>query len=303
VRSRSYFWIKLLSAIVAFSLRHVVFALMLSIGLASRPRDLVPERSKLRAYLRSLVAIELAVPLLALAIVEIFQLPRLASILILLMAVCPGAPFIPMAAKLKGEAYSLFGLHMVLLLSVLSIVTLPAWIWVMNWLHPFGFEIPPLRIVDLVLRTVIVPLALGTALRHFVPRAAGVLARVVHYVFLAALAVVIVFALYMGAPVFLTMKPKTALAVLALFVGSELIGYIAGSPDPEQRRVTTVAAVLGNPSLALAVVGASYPGFKAAAVVAAFVLFRRLALTPVDLWLRRKARRSSATLPPRAAPA
>jgi len=99
-----------------------------------------------------------------------------------------------------------------------------------------------------------------------------------------------VIALYLGAPVFLHIRIETLLAALVFVIGSDLIGYYAGRSDPEQRQVTTVAAALGNPGLTLAVVASSFPGFKAAAFVAAFVIFRKLALIPLELWWKQRAR-------------
>src|SRR5690606_38283557 len=92
----------MLAALVSFLLHNLIFALILSIGLAAKPSDLALIVRQPRLYARAVVVMELLVPLLAIAAVLAFDVPPIGTAMIVLMAICPGAPFIPLATKRKG---------------------------------------------------------------------------------------------------------------------------------------------------------------------------------------------------------
>jgi BASS family bile acid:Na+ symporter len=273
--------------VIHFLLRHLVGALMLGVGLAARPRELAQIWHQRRLYARALLVMELAVPLLAIATVTAFRLPPLVGALILLMAICPGAAFIPVAAGEQGEPYSPIGLNLLVLVSLLMPVMVPLWVWVIGELSRFELAVTPGDVLNEVVPSVFAPLLLGVAVRHVFPRGADLLARVAHRFFAIALAVAIAGALYVGAPLFLNAPLSALLAVLVVVLGAALMGFWAGSPQLETRRASGLAAALGNPGLVLAIVAASYPDFRAAALMAAYLLFRKLALVPFELWALR----------------
>ena len=61
--------------------------------------------------------------------------------------------------------------------------------------------------------------------------------------------------------------------------------------------MTSVAVVLGNPGLALAIVAASHLTFKAAPLIAAYLIFRKLALVPFEQWIKRRKRPRRTSIP------
>lgn len=279
----------MLVALASFLVRHFVFALMLSVGLAARPRDLLDSLRRPTLYLRLLLVLEVGVPLLAIAVASLFQIPREAKALILLMAICPGAPAVAYSTKQKGETYSPVGLCLLLFTSLLSPLLVPAWVWILGRVFPFELSIQPLQVLNQVLPTVTLPLFLGMGLRQLWPRAAELLAPWVHRAFLVSLTVAIAVVLYLGAPVLWNTKPLVILACWLMVVASEFLGYWAAKPAPEAQRTASMAAVLGNPGLALTIVAVSYPGLRASAFLAAYLLFRSLALLPFTLWLKRRS--------------
>jgi predicted Na+-dependent transporter len=146
--------------------------------------------------------------------------------------------------------------------------------------------VTPADVLGKVVPSVFIPLLVGLGARHFFPRAADRLARIAHLFFLVALAVAIAGALYVGAPLLLNAPLRALLAVFVVVVGAASMGYWAGGPQPETRRATALAAALGNPGLVLAIVTVSYPGYRAAALIAAYLLLRALTLMPFELWAK-----------------
>lgn len=289
----------MLAIVIKFLIGHIIVALMLSIGLAADRRDLTQLVRKPRFYLRALLVMEIGVPLLAMAVVSVLGTPPVGTALILLMAICPGAPLIAVH-KSKGERYSVVGLNLLVAASVLAPITIPAWVAVLDRVYPYDLHISVLQVVTRVLEVVLVPLALGVLIRLLLPRTADVLWRVVHYFFLVALAVTLVAALILGAPVFLEAAPIVLVAVVLMVVGSAAMGLWAARYEPAARHATAVAAVLGNPGLVLAIIAASFPDvrqLRAAAFIFAYLILRKVVLLPIEVWIKRRG------TPGRSAPA
>jgi bile acid:Na+ symporter, BASS family len=281
------------ATVTQFMLGHLVFALMLSIGLAARPRDLRDIRARPALYVRALLVSWLAVPVLAMVVVKLFGLHQLPSELMLLIAVCPGAPFIPAATKHQGQTHSPLGLNLLILTSLSAVLLTPAWVRVLEDMYHFGIAISAKQVAVRTLTTVIIPLCLGFATRYALPRIADALVKPVHTFFLAALLVAVCAGLYLGAPVFLQVTLRVVVASAAIVVGAVLLGsWSARSEEATEARTVGVAAALGNPGLALAVIAVSHPGFKAAAFVVAYVIFRKLVLIPFEQLFRRHERRA-----------
>jgi len=185
-------------------------------------------------YLRGLLVMELGIPLLALAVVTALGIGPMAATLLLLMAICPGAPFLPSATKAKGTTHSTVGLDLLVLVSLLAPLTIPVWVAILDRLSPFELAITPAQVFARVLPTVIAPLVLGLVVRRTLPRVADVVGRLVHYFFLLAFAVAIVMVVYLGSHVFLEIVPRTYLAALIIVTGSGLMGNWAGKGHPNQ---------------------------------------------------------------------
>jgi BASS family bile acid:Na+ symporter len=277
------------TTIVKFMVGHLVFAMMLGLGLTAQARELLDIKRRPTLYIKALFVMWLAVPLLAIVTVTVLRLHTLPSELILLMAVCPGAPFIPSSTKREGDAYSSVGLNLLLLTSLMAPFFIPPWLSVLSRAHPFTLAISPAQVLMQTIPTVIGPLCAGLAIRHWLPRVADALARPVRCFFYAALGLVVVVALWRGAPVIVDVVPRVLVAIVIMVAGSTALGAWAGKPVPADRRTTGLAAALGNPGLALSVLAVSYPDFKATAFMLGYVILRKLALLPFDAWFKHRA--------------
>jgi BASS family bile acid:Na+ symporter len=274
--------------LISFLLSHLVLALMLSVGLSARPRDLLHLWHAPRLYLRALVVIELGVPLLAMAVVGLFSLPPVPAGVVLVMAVSPGAPFIPRAAKTKDETHSQVGLNLLLLVSLLAPVSVPTWIGYLDRIYPFHLAVSVVEVVQRVVWRVFAPLLCGISIAMLLPRVAIVLGRVVKVFFSASFLLAIAAVLYLGAPVLLKVSLRTLLAVLVMVAGSGLMGGLAGAPVRRNQRTFAIAAVSGNPGIALTIIELSHPGLRAPTLLAAYLVLQRLAFVPFQRWVRRR---------------
>jgi BASS family bile acid:Na+ symporter len=277
----------MLADVAKFLLAHLVALLMLGIGLATSVHDLRDLSRRPFLYGKAAIVMWLAVPLLAIVAVGALDLGRIPAELVLIVAVCPGAPFIPNATKRKGEHHSVTGLDVLVAVSLLAPVLTPLWVAILDRLYDYGIGVSPSQVFVRVTTTTLVPLLVGLGIRELSPRIAKRLARPVRYVFLAALAVAVLAALYLGAPVLASVTPRIVLAVLVVVSGAAFLGYLAAWPHRQDQRTIGVAAALGNPGLALTVIAVSHPGFHAVGFVLAYVVLRKLALIPFEQWAKR----------------
>lgn len=281
----------MIETVISYFIRYLVFALMLSIGLAARWDEIEEVWRRPKVYVKALLVMEIGVPLVAIAVVALLRPPPLAAALILLMAVCPGAPALAFMTREKGTKHAPVGLDVLLLVSLLAPLAVPAWVFVLDRLFAFDLVISPRAVLEVVLPAVLAPILIGMGLRVWFPRAADLLARLVDDFFAVGLVVAVIVLLYLGVPVLFAVRPVTVAAALLVVAGAALLGFWAGSPDPANRSTIGVAAVLGNPGLALAVVATSFPGVDAAALIAAYLILRALALVPIKKALKRGGRR------------
>jgi BASS family bile acid:Na+ symporter len=122
--------------LISFLLHYLVFALVLSIGLQTTTADL---RRSLRSgglLSRTALVANVAVPLLTLLVVKLLPLSPRVEAMLLLMAICPGAPFLLLRYRSQAALPSVLLVEV----SLLAMVTAPAWVAIVNRLFPFHFQ-------------------------------------------------------------------------------------------------------------------------------------------------------------------
>ena len=275
----------MLQTIVSVLVHNMVAVLMVAVGLGMTRQGLVETWNHRAVVVRALVTLLVGVPALALLVVTILPLGREVTGFIVLMSVCAGAPLVFRTARNAPSV-----VVVIAIVSLLAPLTVSASVWLIDQL--LGFELSaPISVLAHTALLQVEWLVVGAALAAMFPRRAQLLARIAWWLFLAAFAVALVVVLIKGAPALLTVNAASVLAVLAMVGGSLALGHIAGVPDFDDSRAIATMAVLGNPALAIAVIAASYPGFKPGALFAAYLLARAVALFPYSMWSKRVASR------------
>jgi BASS family bile acid:Na+ symporter len=273
--------------VVAFVVRYVVVLVMFSTGLGVSVSQLSRVRSEPRLFGRALLVIEVLVPLAAFLIVRALGLPQRIAGLILLLAVCPGAPLSLWSSRRAGASPSA-ALDALLLAALTSPLSVPCWVFVFAAAFRSSMSIDPLLVLRVVAATVLLPLGLGAVLRAVAPRAAEILRRVLDSLsglwILAAAALLLAIA----RPAFSELVPVPLLALLLITFTALGLGHLAGGPRLEDRGAIAFAAALGNPAIALAIVSRSRPELAVTAPIAAFIVLRAVALLPYRAWLKRR---------------
>ena len=275
-----------LTAYLLIALKGSVALLIFAVGLDSRLKDLVYLRQRPGVMLRSLLAMYVVVPLLALAAVKVLQLPPGMELALLVLAISAGAPMLP--RKLMRFGNEEYVISLVVVSSLLAIVTVPAWMALLGPHFDRQGALDPMTVAGVLGKSFLLPLVLGVAVRRWLPdasaRLSDLLLKVVGLVFSGcALALLVthyqVILAVMGLPIL----------VLGGFTLAALgVGHAMGGPDPDDRTALAVSCATRHVGVAM-VVAAATPNPRTVVLIVAYALASAVVIIPYRKWRSRVA--------------
>lgn len=275
-----------------------VVGAMAYIGLSvssAQVRELLHNRKRVAL---GLVANVVLVPLLALALIALFEMPSEAEVALLLLGLAPGGMNVlqfttKISGRLAHAAAALFVLTVVaLVMMFVAVLFIP--------LPRAPGEVTVAAVTSAVLVAVIAPMALGGFVRRHRPELANRLARPVNLISTVAF----VAAMVVGASVrseASQLLSGTVLLVLALFVaGTLLIGWATGGRDPVRRQFLATVTSIRNAGLVLLLALVLYPQSGIDVVILAYITFMipPNAVITIGSMLRDKRRQKQAAETP-----
>jgi BASS family bile acid:Na+ symporter len=240
------------------------------------------------------------VPALTFATLTLLRVRGTPATLLLLMAVCPGVPLLLASTRTVSGSMRTALLALVITATTEPIL-LPYWTRLISLALPVDLTVQPIEVFRVLAPTVFLPIALGFGLRALWPKGVNPTLRVCDAFYAVGVVTSLVLVVWKGAPLLPKVPIEAFIATVIITLGDALIGAWAGGPHADDRKAVALAAALGNPALALAVVESSFPGFQAAALVAVYLIVRAVVLVPFEglLWMReRRKRRSLASAAP-----
>jgi len=195
-----------------------------------------------------------------------FDLPPAVQVALLTMAVSPMPPILP-SGLMKVRGNRAFEIALAFVVATLSVVLAPASLWLSSTL----FDVPPRIDIVLLLRlvalNVLLPLAVGfavrrlsfeTSMRMVTPLMLGALGTLA----LALLALLLASRQGLGA----LAGTRTVTAIAALVVVALGIGHACGGPARKNRRVLAMATATRHPALAMARATTAFPHERIAGI-------------------------------------
>jgi len=248
--------------------------------------------------LRSLLAMNVILPLFAAALAALFTLRPVIEVVLIALAVSPVPPFLPLKqSKLVGHHEYIYGLLGAT--SLLTIVLAPATVILIGLIASRHASINPIAIARIVALTVLVPFALGLFLRRVKPNLAERSSPIASKLGMALLVIAVV-------PVLIKMWPAmialvgdgTVVAIIAFIVVGLAAGHLLGGPDPSTRTVLALATATRHPGVALVIATANYPDTKLVApAVLLYLLVCIVASMPYIMW-RKRQKKDLLAVPP-----
>jgi BASS family bile acid:Na+ symporter len=280
-----------------------IAGLVFALGLNALPKDAAFLWRRPGLLLRSLVAMDVAVPAAAVLLVLALRPPRAAAIGILAMALAPGAPFAPQQGlRLGGRLPYVYSL--LVTVAFLTVVTIPSTLQILGAIFVSDREawVTPGQVAEVAVLMLVLPLVLGMLVRRALPALAARVARPLALAANLLLGAIVLFILVKAFPAILALDAR-AFAAMALLTFITLVcGHLLGGPEPEDRTALAVASSLRHPGLAMLVAKVNFPGEPVAAVVLAYMLVAGLASIPYTVWRQRRRAAARRQPPPLLAP-
>lgn len=275
--------------IVVLALQVSIVATVSGFGLSATADDLLYLMRRPSLLMRSLVAVFVIMPAVAVALFRWLDFPQTTEVALVALAMSPVPPILPRRGN-KAGWHTSYGLGLMVLLSLVAIATIPVTAAALE--HVFGrsYTITPGPIARIVMKTTLLPLAIGMVIRGLWPALAGRLEKPVVLVgnILLPLAVVMLVAGASSA-IWAAVGNGTVLAIVLFTIAGLAVGHVLGGPSADHSIVLALSTACRHPGLALAIAGAAYPDQRFGATILLYLLVNAVAGFPYLIWQGRRA--------------
>jgi len=250
--------------IVQLFLKISLLLMVFSLGLGTRIEDLIYLARRPRLLIRSLLVINVIVPLVGAGLISLFPLPMEVKIAVITLSVSPLPPLMPRKAVRSGGDGS-YGMGLLL---VVAVVLVPVSVTVLGKVFGRDAGISWLKVAIIMAQAVLAPVLAGVAVARFVPKIAAFIDRPIRIAapFLLFLALVPVM-VKLGPTVLALIGTGAFLALSAFILAGIGAGHLMGGPAPADRAVLALAAASRHPGIAMAIAAANFPNAKSATAV------------------------------------
>jgi BASS family bile acid:Na+ symporter len=270
--------VSILMTVFGFGLRTIVSDVM----------DLVRRPSLVG---RSLVAMFVIMPIVAVALAQAFELRPSVEIALVALAISPIPPLLP-GREQKAGGHASYALGLMMIAAVLSIAIVPAEVDMVGRYFMRPFAVSPWAIAGIALKAVVLPLVAGMLLRAVLPDVAPRITKPVGLI-ATVLLVAGVFVLLAGTftAVLSLVGNGTIVAMVAFVVMGLAVGHGLGGPSANDRLVLALSTASRHPAIALAIAKANFPDEPhLGATIILYLLVSLLIGVPYQIWQKRRMR-------------
>ena len=276
---------QVISLLVAVTLIEMSFAT----GLGVRLTDVVGAAKDGQQLLGAGLANYVAVPAAAVTLILLVDADPLVAAGILILAVCPGAPYgPPLTALARGTTATSVGLMVILAGS--SVVLAPLLLSVLLPLTTGGADlhVDPLGMLAAIMVIQLLPLCCGLAVSHWRPALAerwrSPMIAISKILNAATLALILISQFPQLLDV---VRPGGIIGMLILLGVSLGAGWIAGGPGSGDRKAVALTTAIRNVGLGLMITAGTFAGTSATTAVLVYGLVQLLGSFLLALWWRR----------------
>jgi len=261
---------QLIPVLLQVSLALIVFGL----GLRTLPSDLTYLLRQPALLVRSVLSMNVVMPLVAAGIAAGFKLEPQVELALVLLAVSPVPPVLP-SKQMKAGGSASYAIGLLALSAVLAIAAVPLSVAAIGRWFGLTLTVPASLIARVVGGSVFAPLLAGVLVRQFGAGFAERASQALSTVGSAVLGVTAIGVLAGSWPALTwSVGHFTVVAVMVFVLVSLGVGHLLGGPDEDDRTVLALSTASRHPGVAMAIAGALAPDNKAipAAVMLAFLV-------------------------------
>jgi BASS family bile acid:Na+ symporter len=244
--------------------------------------------------LRSLLAMNVLLPLFAAMLARFFTLRPGIGVALVALAISPVPPFLPIK-QLKLGAHPAYVFGLLGATALLAIVLAPLTVALIGLFFSQQFGVAPVAIAKMVGLSVLVPFALGLIVRRTAPvfaeRASSITGKAGMLLLLVASVPLLI---KLGPEMISLIGDGTVAAFVAFTLTGLAVGHLLGGPDRDHRAVLALATATRHPGVALAIATQAFPTLKVAPALMLYLVVCAIASAPYVLWCERRSKRLAA---------
>jgi BASS family bile acid:Na+ symporter len=273
--------------LIVLALQVAIIGTVFGFGLRATLDDVLYVLRRPGLLTRSVVAVLVVMPMLAVVFVKVFDLRTTVEVVLVALALSPVPPLLPRKEKKAGGLPS-FGLGLMLVLAVAAIAVIPLSAAVLDHVFDRPIAMEPGAIARIVVTMVLVPLLAGMMLRKLAPRIAEWLDTSVRWI-ANGLLLIGVTLLLIGTwqAIWAATGGGAVLAIIAFVAVGLLVGHLMGGPQSEHSTVLALSTACRHPAIALAIASSNYPDERFGGTIILYVLVSAVAGLPYVAWRRR----------------
>jgi len=266
--------------VVMLALQASVILIVFGFGLQTTLYDLQYLARRPGLLARSLLAMFVIMPVVALILVRAFELRPSFEIALVALAISPVPPLLPKKQD-KAGGQSAYALGLMAVVSLLAIAVVPLSLWVLGHFSARPLQMPPAAIAKIVVMMTLLPLVTGVIVRTIAPAVAVRLEKPTKLIAMVLLGAGLGALLIAALPVIAGLIDFKTILTMAVFVGVGLaVGHVLGGPQAEESTVLALSTASRHPAIALAIAKVNFPNEP---YLGATILLYILVLTAISV--------------------
>ena len=277
-----------LKDLVMLAFRVSILSTVFGFGLRATSSDLLYLGRRPGLLLRSVIAVFVIMPIVAVVLARVFDFRRTVEIALVAIAVSPVPPLLPLK-KAKAGGQTSYALGLVAILALLSIVVVPLSVEVLGRVFGRSFAMAPSAVARIVLMSVLLPLCAGMAVRARLPVVADRIEKPVDVVTRVLLPLAVL-ALVAGSwsAIWAAVGDGAAVPIAAFVAIGLLVGHLMAGPDPHQSVVLALSSAMRHPAIALSIASANFPDERFGGTILLCLIIDAIVGIPYLAWHRRQ---------------
>ena len=280
----------MLANIIKICLPLSLMAVMFTQGLELKLSELLAIfKERPLVMLRSLVVVLVLVPIAALAIILLFKPSPATVIGLSILAASPAAPFqLRNIHKNVGSLVYLHSLH--LSLALLSIITVPAVLYLLAEALDFQAEVSVFQVGKTVAQALLLPVVVGMVFGAVFPKAADRIGPTLGRIAEIGLLVMVVLVLIKTSSLLLKMDAWSYVVMTIFIIVNFSLGHVLGPRDAQERTTLAMESGARNFGLAMTIGVLNFSAERALAVLIPYIILFGVIST---LYLKWRARQTA----------
>ncbi len=278
-----------ITTLILLAIQLSLALMVFSIGLGATMRDVTYLFRRPRLLLRSLLSMNVVMPLFAVVLAKAFDLLPVVKGALVLLAISPLPPIFPKKALKAGGEFS-YTIGLLVAATLIAIVFIPLAMELLQRAFDIPLQMGPAAVLALVLWNLLLPLAVGVAVHRLAPafaeRTANPIGQIGGILLLVALLPILV---RVWPAMMSLIGNGTIVAMLVFALVALATGHLLGGPNPGDRTVLALSTATRHPGIAIAIASANFPNQKLApAAVLLYLLVSAIAAKFYLVWAARR---------------